>query len=380
MENVIAAVFIVFILLFGVLFLSDAMLSAQEDVLDAWVAMEARESARHGEGFRVLDAYTEDAGQWVHLLLQNTGTARHADYSAWDAIAQYYDLAAPPNYTIDYLAYRPSSIPLGGEWTVNGLYLDAAMTHLEAFELGVWNPGEVIDVALHLSPPVEAGQALHLLLSTAQGVMIPTTFAANTPPTLDRNQGLVIASGQTASIGSDLLHATDPDQSPDALVFSVTTAPTQGDLTPADGFTQADIDAGLLRYAHTGTGDDSFVVMLSDGRDEAGPLSFSIRIDDPPVLALNVAQTLVNGGDTPIGSSALRADDPDTAADALVYTVVQPPLKGVLNLGYTFTQADLDAGLLLYTDTMPDDGGDSFGFMLSDDHSTRGPFSFALTE
>jgi hypothetical protein len=102
-------------------------------------------------------------------------------------------------------------------------------------------------------------------------VMTLAATADTTAPAL-RNWGFGARRGTTTVISRDALHAID-DRAPAASVtYTITTAPTKGQLrrdgAAATSFTQADIDAGLVAYAHTaGSGDafDRFTFSVSDG-------------------------------------------------------------------------------------------------------------------
>ena len=90
-----------------------------------------------------------------------------------------------------------------------------------------------------------------------------------------------------------------------------------GDVTLAagDAFTQADLDAGALSYAHDGseTTADAFSFTLSDGTTTLPEATFAITItpaDDAPTLATNAGLTLDEGTTAPITTAQLEATDP----------------------------------------------------------------------
>ena len=66
-----------------------------------------------------------------------------------------------------------------------------------------------------------------------------------------------------------------------------------------------------------------------------------------------------------IGSAALEVTDPEPG-DVLTYTVTAGPSAGALNLGASFTQAQIDAGSLSYTQNGSEVTSDSFSFTVSD--------------
>ena len=81
----------------------------------------------------------------------------------------------------------------------------------------------------------------------------------------------------------------------------------------------------------------------------------------------------LEGGNTVIGTGALEFDDlqPDTS---IVYTITTPTANGTLTLSTdptgtpvtSFTQADIDAGILVYTHSGSETVADSFAFTVTD--------------
>lgn len=114
-----------------------------------------------------------------------------------------------------------------------------------------------------------------------------TTVSLN-GPSVDRNEVLTLDQNTVKVIGADLLHATDANNTPAQLTFTVSTAARYGHLEKSgvtlntgDTFTQADIDAGLIRYVDHGSGrtEDYFRFTVSDGEGGfVGTPKFIIRV------------------------------------------------------------------------------------------------------
>lgn len=91
-----------------------------------------------------------------------------------------------------------------------------------------------------------------------------------------------------------------------------------------------------------------------------------------PLRAVNTGLTVSALGQGTIGKDRLEATDADDAADKLQYVVVSAPAYGTLFLsgvalaaGQTFTQADINAGKLSYTNTSATTQ-DAFTFVVND--------------
>lgn len=97
----------------------------------------------------------------------------------------------------------------------------------------------------------------------------------------------------------------------------------------------------------------------------------------PPELETNEGMTIASGGKGTITAALLAVTDADDTDAPLTYTVSNAPVEGTLNLGDTFTQADITNGRLDYTHT--GSGNDSFEFTVSDGKDSTASFSFDIT-
>ncbi len=238
----------------------------------------------------------------------------------------------------------------------------------------------------------------------------PTTFSLNflpvndAPQLLSTNLGVTLTEGTAIAITSTLLSATDAEQGPTQLVYSINNAPTNGTLlrsglalTTGGTFTQAEITGNLLTYSHNGseTLNDGFTFTLTDGAGgfltpPTRSLSISvISAPDRPVLLTNTGLTLGEGSSRLIATTLLSATDVDTLADQIVYSITSAPTNGTLfrgSLGQisTFTQADLVNGRIVYGHNGTKTNSDSFTFTLLDEQGTAlpgpsGTFNIAVT-
>ena len=128
------------------------------------------------------------------------------------------------------------------------------------------------------------------------GSLATTTFNLTVTPTNDNpvlaiNTGLTVAEAAVALIDSSVLQVTDPDAG-DTLTYTIVSGPTNGALSPAASFTQAQIDANAVSYTHDGseTLSDSFSFSVSDGNGgTVGTTTFNLTVtptNDAPELGL----------------------------------------------------------------------------------------------
>lgn len=375
MESVLTAIVIVFILLFAVFTLSNVLISTQDMLQISAQDMQARLGEQARTRLTAIETHVTGGGTLTELVLRNDGSTRLADFDHWDVIVQYYDAHTPEaRYHVLRLPYQSGALG-SNEWTAVGIFLDDDTP--EVYETDILNPGESLHIQIKLSPPVGPGQAIQAVLTVANGVGASAFDIRNIPPTLAANAGLSITSGEIEDINTTGLQTTDADNTPDELVYAVVATPT-GLLNLGDSFTQADIDKGLLNYSSSASGSDSFNFTVTDGEDTIGPYTFIITVNNaPPVLAANIGLTLANHSIGLIDQTRLQTNDIDNPADQLVYTVTTAPAQGALSMGMTFTQADIDSGLLTYTHTGT--GHDTFSFTVSDGQAVIGSYWFNIT-
>lgn len=218
--------------------------------------------------------------------------------------------------------------------------------------------------------------------SESRGSFAISISPVNDAPAASVNTGLPLDEGGSAAITTAQLSAIDPDGRAATTVFKVTSGPAYGRLeingSAVTSFTQADLQAGRVRYANDGseTTSDSFSFRISDGSASSAVGSFSLTInpvDDTPEPFVNTGATVEEGGAVTITSDELSLVDVDTAPEDLTYTVTAGPASGRLefsdNAGVAitrFTQADIDAGRVQFIHDGGENPADTFTFEVAD--------------
>ena len=112
-----------------------------------------------------------------------------------------------------------------------------------------------------------------------------TVNPVNDAPVLGGDRLINLAAGVMAAVTTADLTATDPDNSNDQLVYTVTGTShgaVQLSGVPASSFTQQDLAANLVSFVHDGSSENgSFTVSLTDGI--AAPQNATVDIVVPPV-------------------------------------------------------------------------------------------------
>jgi hypothetical protein len=185
---------------------------------------------------------------------------------------------------------------------------------------------------------------------------------------LEGNQG-----GTTPLTNDDLDAKSDANDDPAKLKYTLSEAPTKGDLLKdgkplkeGDTFTQKDIDDGKIAYEHTDDSvpaeDENFKLKVTDpdGKDK-GEMPVTISFNNKPAVATEPVKVSnpKPGMSVPITPDSLKATDQEDKDPAkLTYTLAKAPQQGNLTKdgiplqpGDPFTQKDIDDGKIAYQHT-----------------------------
>lgn len=199
---------------------------------------------------------------------------------------------------------------------------------------------------------------------TGPVVVDVTKTAGNSLPYLQVGvtRAFNVDEGQFAVIGADVIAATDDDGPADSLTYSLA-SPDWGKVhrvdspTPLTQFTQADIDAGVLRYTHAGAEVDSDTLLLTVSDAQGGQFDTTVDVlvrttNDAPTLTTGVAAGK-DGESRVLTGEHLQASDEESGPDELTYSFVQSTNDGYLTVDgdrdvSSFTQQQLDDGLVRF--------------------------------
>ena len=191
-----------------------------------------------------------------------------------------------------------------------------------------------------------------------------TRIPVNDSPMIGINAGSSINQNSIVIIKNSVLSASDPDDSGAGLIFTITNT-TNGQLEFVNApnvavttFTQDDIDNSRILFRHSrppGTADFDFDI--TDGGEDsaiAASATFNLTVDntnDAPTITTNTGPTVDEGSTTVITTSMLDSFDSDDFGEDLTWTASNL-INGILQVNgvtqNTFTQADLDAGLVTF--------------------------------
>ncbi|MCA9874876.1 MAG: hypothetical protein KC441_14495 [Anaerolineales bacterium] len=167
METILTAFIVLALILFATLTIFSGYLNAQDTLRVSWQEMQTRLNDQLHTDLSPVRAETRSSGAVIELTLRNDGDTRLTDFDSWDVVLEYY--TPPGDYEIDWYTYMDGE-PAAGEWSVAGLYQDAATAEGEVFEPGILNPGEELVIRLRVLPPVGPNTTNMATISAANGV------------------------------------------------------------------------------------------------------------------------------------------------------------------------------------------------------------------
>ena len=171
MESLIAVIAAITLLLVGGLTIFQTAVSTQDEIMVSWQEMEERIDDQARTILTPITATTKSAGSIVEVTFRNDGSVKLADFDNWDVILQYY--TDTPTYETDWYPYTDSFLS-NNQWTMVGIYMDAATTTAEIFEPGILNPGEELVMQIQVMPTVGMTTTNLLSLSTNNGIRAST--------------------------------------------------------------------------------------------------------------------------------------------------------------------------------------------------------------
>lgn len=172
METAITALIVISILILSMLGLSQRSLLAQATIAEATRQMQERVGEMSRTNLLPVAARTISADT-VEVTLRNTGNTRLADFNLWDVILEY---DAGGAWQKRWYLYTGAA-PLPNQWTVAGIYMNAATLAPEAFERGIFNPEEEMVIRVKVSPPIGGSTTNQITVVTPNGIRASTIFA-----------------------------------------------------------------------------------------------------------------------------------------------------------------------------------------------------------
>ncbi|MEM6716861.1 MAG: cadherin-like domain-containing protein, partial [Cyanobacteria bacterium P01_C01_bin.147] len=298
--------------------------------------------------------------------------------------------AADITYTVDAVSggnfFRLATDP-GGDPTIAGTFTQA---EIDAGNVLVFEHDGLNDAPTFTLTVSDGTDAIEVTDQSDQGINYTPT---NDTPTVVASS-FTVAEGDpdnpvAITLTAENLLVEDEESAPEALTYTITITDNDADnpdrfqvdgvieVGSAVTFTQADINAGLVKFIPGGS---NTIATLTTTVTDTFPAEFGepITIDVPlvgnldaendvPIVVNNIILTLSEGETKILSTENLLVEDEETAAEELVYTI-DAVTNGTfarrdldlgtatdIMVGGTFTQAEINAGEIQFVH----DGGEA---------------------
>jgi hypothetical protein len=155
------------IMLAAVVTVSGGFLSGTYEVADTRAQFADRAAELTGTHVEIISV-TYVSPQ-IDVVLRNTGRVSLRDSPSWDVWASFHEATT---YHPERLAYTTASMPANDQWTVDGIYLDAASSKAESSQPGILDPSEEMKLLLRLNPAPADPQANFATVGLPNGATV----------------------------------------------------------------------------------------------------------------------------------------------------------------------------------------------------------------
>jgi|GEM_PF-3231083 len=266
------------------------------------------------------------------------------------------------------------------------------------------------------------GAGLQLTVADAAGNTAGTLLNAvvnvtpvNDAPVSTVSTGGTLAENASTTVSINNLNWTDSDNNPSEIVYNITSIANGSvqKMTPIiisdlnggqsstslmwisksvnQTFTQQDINDGLIRFTQNGSESTNanFTYTVSDGiaAAQTGTYGYNITpVNDAPTLTRNQGSFVSEGGVTILDSTQLHYGDFDNSSSQLTYTIstssngtLEKLVGGVWTTSTSFTQAEINNGLVRFHQNGNEASTANFSYTLLDPSGAGGGGNFNFT-
>lgn len=167
MENGIPALLIAAILMLSTVFMARGGFVGMDAVGQQLKQSETAIGAQNRTAVESTGSSIDPTGANITITMLNDGQTDLSQYDKMDVVLQYFD-----ENGVRYDKWIPyTSGALAADTWTTGTFTN------DAFEPGILNPGESVDINIRVNPPVGAGTTNRAVIGTENGVTMQTLFA-----------------------------------------------------------------------------------------------------------------------------------------------------------------------------------------------------------
>ena len=177
MSNVVTAAIAIGLIMGAVMLLAWSSLFSADQVSLAWEGKVQRSIERDRSELSLISADLVATSTNIDVSIRNSGQTALRDFSHWDLVIQYYATSSNSGLNVDWLPYTTTTPPSTRNWTVSGLYLNAATLKAEVYEPNVFNPGEEMIVRINITPVIPTSTDNLITIGEPNGVTVSAPFS-----------------------------------------------------------------------------------------------------------------------------------------------------------------------------------------------------------
>lgn len=167
MENGIPALLIAAILMLSTVFMARGGFVGMDAVGQQLKQSETAIGAQNRTAVEATGSSIDPTGANITITMLNDGQTDLSQYDKMDVVLQYFD-----ENGVRYDKWIPyTSGALAADTWTTGTFTN------DAFEPGILNPGESVEINIRVNPPVGTGTTNRAVIGTENGVTMQTLFA-----------------------------------------------------------------------------------------------------------------------------------------------------------------------------------------------------------
>ena len=177
MTNVIIGAFVIALILGATLMLTSSMFSAADNITNSWDRMMDRKEDIVRTELTLISIDPNASSTNIDVSIRNSGQTSLGNFDQWDVMIRYYATSNDTDLNLQWMTYVSTSTPATLQWTVEGIYSDAATKVAETYEPNRLNPGEEMILRANVTPAIPGGTNNSISIGTPNGISLPAVFS-----------------------------------------------------------------------------------------------------------------------------------------------------------------------------------------------------------
>ena len=174
MANLIVAMVTLAAIITTTISLMNSALTPHFKLSDAWKQMRTRSEQMVRTEMSTARVSVDSAGTSIEVTVRNDGETPLRAFDKWDLFVSYAPAPSGSGLKVLRLDYTEQETPGTDEWSVPGIYLNAAASEAEIWSPGIVDSGEEFVLRAKVGTPIATSTASVLTLAAQNGVTLST--------------------------------------------------------------------------------------------------------------------------------------------------------------------------------------------------------------